>query len=75
MELMAHFSMLEMAAKPKHPINVCDDSAKEADKAETNLIQKVFIMLFSVKKSLYSKQGLLITLYVNGLKKIYAARF
>lgn len=44
-------------------------------KAETNLIQKVFIMLFSVKKSPYSKQGLLITLYVNGLKKIYAARF
>lgn len=72
---MAHFSMLEMAAKPKHPINICDDSAEEADTAETNLIQKVFIMLFSVKKSLYSKQGLLITFYVNGLKKIYAARF
>lgn len=52
---MAHFSMLEMIAKPKHPINIWDDLANKADKAETSLIQKVFNMFFSEKKSLYSE--------------------
>lgn len=46
---MAHFSMLEMTAKPKHPINIWDDLANKADKAETSLIQKVFNMFFSEK--------------------------
>ncbi|KAJ7414804.1 hypothetical protein WISP_81514 [Willisornis vidua] len=40
-ELMAHFSQLEMLAKPKHPVNICDDSPNKLDKAEKRLIEKV----------------------------------
>lgn len=53
-EFMAHFSMLEMVAKPKHPINICDYLANKADKAERRLIQKVFSK-FCQKKFLYSE--------------------
>lgn len=71
MELMAHFSMLEMAAKPKHPINICDDSANEVDKAETNLIQKVFIILFSVKNPfILSKDFLLLSMWMDFKKSM-----
>lgn len=38
-ELMAHLSTVEMVAKPKHPVSICDDSANKADKTETKLIQ------------------------------------
>lgn len=51
-EFMAHFSMLEMVAKPKHPINICDDLVNKAEKAETSLIPKEFNMFFSEKKIL-----------------------
>jgi len=65
-ELMACISTVEMVAKPKHPVNICDDSANKADKAETKLIQEVFKMFF-LEKTLYSDWGLFITLCVNGL--------
>lgn len=52
-ELMARFSTAEMVAKPKHPVNICDDSANRTNKAETKLIHKVFKMFF-LEKSLHS---------------------
>lgn len=66
--LMDHLSTAERIAKPKHPINICADSANTADKAKTKLIQEVFKMFFS-GKCLYSDWGFIITLYVNGLRK------
>lgn len=67
-ESVVCFSRVGMVAKPKHPINICDESANKADKAETQLFQEVCKMFF-LEKSLYSDWGFLITLCVNGLTK------